>query len=233
MPNYLERYQAGEYEQVWQELLQLGAQVRSEPYSTEGWGVVGETMRRVRHNVEVLIPRLREIGYQFGDLSDTPGYWKHTPPLTPPPADAENYLEELEELVGALPLSLRGWALGVGEVSFLGYHPDWPDTFDIDPLHVDSLTDEGKLDYYRDMYEDWQAEAEEMGDEEMEPFAIEIAPDDYHKANISGGSPYSIAVPCENNIARQCSGGSSSNPWPSLARSIGSSCLGFPANKVA
>jgi hypothetical protein len=63
---YLERYLAGEYEQVWAELEALGAAVREEPLSSDALAVARETMRRVRENLEVLIPRLVKAGYQFG-----------------------------------------------------------------------------------------------------------------------------------------------------------------------
>jgi hypothetical protein len=63
---YLERYLAGEYEQVWAELEALGAAVREEPLYSDALAVARETMRRVRENLETLIPRLVKAGYQFG-----------------------------------------------------------------------------------------------------------------------------------------------------------------------
>jgi hypothetical protein len=64
--SYLERYLAGEHEQVWAELQALGAAVREEPLSSDALAVARETMRRVRENLELLIPRLVKVGYQFG-----------------------------------------------------------------------------------------------------------------------------------------------------------------------
>lgn len=63
---YLERYLAGEYEQVWDELQALGDAVREEPLHGDPLAVARETMRRVRKNLEMLIPRLVAVGYQFG-----------------------------------------------------------------------------------------------------------------------------------------------------------------------
>ncbi|HEX8996351.1 MAG TPA: hypothetical protein VF812_10000 [Ktedonobacterales bacterium] len=63
---YLERYLAGEYEPVWAELEALGAAVRDEPVYRDALAVARETMRRVRENLEALIPRLVKAGYQFG-----------------------------------------------------------------------------------------------------------------------------------------------------------------------
>jgi hypothetical protein len=49
--NYLERYQNGEYEQVWKELQDLGEAVREEPTYSQAKEVAAETMRRVRWHV--------------------------------------------------------------------------------------------------------------------------------------------------------------------------------------
>jgi hypothetical protein len=63
---YLERYVAGEHEPVWAELQALGAGVRAEPLYSDALAVARETKRRVRHNVEALIPRLEAVGYALG-----------------------------------------------------------------------------------------------------------------------------------------------------------------------
>jgi hypothetical protein len=64
--SYLERYLASEHEQVWAELVALGEAVRDEPVYSDALAVARETMRRVRWNIETLIPCLIAIGYQFG-----------------------------------------------------------------------------------------------------------------------------------------------------------------------
>jgi hypothetical protein len=61
----LRRYQAGEHEAVWADLVALGAAVRKPPYAEDAWAVARETMRRARHNVELIIRRLDQLGYQF------------------------------------------------------------------------------------------------------------------------------------------------------------------------
>lgn len=66
MRSFLERYEGGEHEQVWAELVALGAAVREKPLYTDALAVAHATMRRARHNIELLIPRLVAIGYQFG-----------------------------------------------------------------------------------------------------------------------------------------------------------------------
>jgi len=46
--SYLERYTNGEYEQVWDDLLALGAKVREGQVYPDALAVARETMRRVR-----------------------------------------------------------------------------------------------------------------------------------------------------------------------------------------
>jgi hypothetical protein len=66
MERYLTRYQQGDCEQVWEELYALGPAVRQGDLYPDAEAVALETMRRVRHNIEVVIPRREEIGYEFG-----------------------------------------------------------------------------------------------------------------------------------------------------------------------
>ena len=61
----LHRYLAGEYEHVWADMTALGPRVREAPHFDDAWAVARETMRRARHNVELIIRRLDQIGYQF------------------------------------------------------------------------------------------------------------------------------------------------------------------------
>jgi len=64
---WLDRYQAGEHEIVWAEMTSIGPDVRSKPYLEPAWAVAQETMRRARHNIETIVRRLDQIGYQFWD----------------------------------------------------------------------------------------------------------------------------------------------------------------------
>jgi hypothetical protein len=170
---YLERYLSGEYQQVWADLLAQGAQVHEEPLYSDAWAVACETMRRVRANIERMIPRLVQIEFRFGyervlreilhepmGTDDWRGYlevleWSRAqPPVFMPARLADEYhdsivslgldelgpemsdpgvaapdmrtnIEELDRLVGPLPLALRAWYSEVGAVNFYGYHPNW------------------------------------------------------------------------------------------------------------
>jgi hypothetical protein len=70
MATFLDRYLGGECVAVWRELASLGKEVRNKRYAADASAVARETMRRARHNVEILITRLDAIGYRFMALKD-------------------------------------------------------------------------------------------------------------------------------------------------------------------
>jgi len=105
---------------------------------------------------------------------------------TPPPPDIHDQIVSFEREFAVLPLSLRTFYEVVGEVNLIGSHPALAPAdraITPDPLVVYAL-DEGALEY-----------DEEADEEAGRPSAITIAPDDLHKANVSGGDAYEMAVP--------------------------------------
>lgn len=184
--NYLERYLNGERQQVWNELVDLGPQVRQEPYLSQATEVTAETMRRVRRNCERLVSRLNALGYIFGTYPDGCGSFTSGALVLPDEASFSS-LAELETRCGPLPLSLLGFWQEVGSVDFVGMHPTWPKA--LDPLVVGdpgvALLD---LDEWEELIEDGEVEASDV-------FEASLSPDDLHKDNISGGAPYSVALP--------------------------------------
>ena len=179
--NYLERYRQGEHEQVWRDLQALGPAVRREPHYTQAREVAAETMRRVRRNCERLISRLGALGYVFDTFPD--GSHRHYPaePLTPPSDAMRADCAEVEAEAGPLPLSLVAFWQEVGAVDWVGMHPAWPDG--LDPLVVDPP--EGALSSLFG-YEEEEGEAGRF---------VDLAPDDLHKDNVSGGNPYGMRLP--------------------------------------
>jgi hypothetical protein len=210
----LKRYLTGEHEQVWADLVALGPDVRQPLYSADAADVARETMCRVDANVRTLVTRLQTLNYRF----KTKGRWldeysahtesilelpgvadsKHAGRLresvrrreeqrrpadyelkahVPAGPNAARDIEQIEELIGPIPLSLKAFYEIVGEVDLIGYH----DTIsaEADPLVVFPL---------EAMWRDCRAEIAEDG-------RIPIAPDQFHKANISGGGPYEMALP--------------------------------------
>ena len=180
MGGWLERYVAGEYVPVWTELSGLGADLRAEGMWTEAVEVARETMRRARTNVERLLELLPARGYEFWGGPQAPVF-------LPPPADIGAQLDRLEGRIGRLPFSLRCWFEEVGLVNLMGRHPDWRFEY-TDPLVV-----EAPVAHIESEYELWDAERGTEWD--RGPFVVDLAPDFLHKANVSGGAPYAMAVP--------------------------------------
>lgn len=114
MSGYLERYLAGEYVQVWQELVALGDGVRQDPIYSDARAVAQETMRRARYNIDLLVVRLKKMGFDFHDPSDV---------FTPTSKAQLEDLELFEQEVGYVPLSIRAWIEQVGTVYFMGTYP--------------------------------------------------------------------------------------------------------------
>jgi hypothetical protein len=45
------------------------------------------------------------------------------------------------------------------------------------------------------LFEVWEDQKNEPDPDLIEPFYIELAPDDLNKMNVSGGSPYGVELP--------------------------------------
>jgi hypothetical protein len=216
MSSFIDRYQQGECEQVWAELQALGERVREEPLFPDAMAVAHETMRRVRHNLELLVPRLSELGYRFGYMS-LPGIrdLQHPQVLALPVSDVKEKVAELERQCGILPLSLRAFYEVVGEVNLVGEPPkawhDWlsvPDDIDalyVDPIDVALRTIEPWAKVYGSVDpEEWDLpgpDEEDLCDSRAyfalprDCWLVPLAPDEWHKYDISGCGGYDIAVP--------------------------------------
>ncbi len=163
--NYLDRYLAGQ-----QEL-----------HYSSAWKVALETMSRVRRNCERLLSRLNELRYFFGNYPDGSKVSVSLGAWVPPSGNSRDDLEELEQLAGPLPLSLKAFWLEVGSVDLVGMHPSW--RAGLDPLVVNPP--EAAI---------YELETSEI-DPESGQFKASLAPDDLQKVNVSAGSPYAIGLP--------------------------------------
>ncbi|HEY8714664.1 MAG TPA: hypothetical protein VIM00_04745 [Candidatus Acidoferrum sp.] len=173
LPLY-DRYAGGEREKVWKELVELGGAALGEKHAADALAVAYETMERAQLNVRTLIQRLRSADYKF-----------QSEPHTPPDSHIWKTLQKLQKATGLLPLSLRAFYHVVGSVDFMGTHPALDPkgaAFAPDPLVVYGAED--ALQQFDDF------EPDEGGG-----MQLILAPDDLHKANVSGGDPYSISVP--------------------------------------
>jgi hypothetical protein len=172
---FFDRYMDGEYH-IWEELIALDVSVRNDPYAADALAVAYEIMSRVDRNIRTITNRLSGMGYVSVEGK----------PHHPPGPATFKLIALLEKQAGALPLSLRAFYDVVGAVDLMGEHPTLapPDeSVTPDPLVVNSI-DEAleQLD-------------EDGADSDNGQFRIVVAPDAFHKANISGGEPYEIGVP--------------------------------------
>ncbi len=191
--SYLERYLKGEYQQVWAELLALGSQIQHEPLASEALAVTTETMNRVKHNIALLKQRLYTLDYKF--VADDPNWG----------GELEKYLLEktwlntisvLEKAGLTLPISLEVFYELVGSVDFRGSHPKLS-------KYSGFYDSEVGLGVFSDPLVVWPPDSDDIEeyrcynipDESLNSgYCLEIAPDEIHKANISGGSPYYIML---------------------------------------
>jgi hypothetical protein len=174
-----ERYVAGEHKAVWSELWARGADVRTDPLAADALAVAYETMHRVRDNVTKIVARLAAMGYQFTTPEGRARSRDDAHVL--PNARTAKRVQRLEKEAGALPLSLRAFCEVVGAVDLIGRHPSLAPargSVTPDPLVVAGV-------------EELLSEVGAWEDDDV----LALAPDDLHKANVSGGDPYAIAVP--------------------------------------
>ncbi len=212
---YRERYLRGEYAQVWDELIALGSYVREKAIYPDAWAVARETMHRVRFNVDdILIPRLSEIGYEFGYGWLEPKYAEfgrtQGPVRTPPPPNILRLLDSFEQKMGPIPLSIRAFYQEVGGVNLSGFLPRRPLVTMPDgtscPLFQAAIAGrdcQGPDPFYvygpqgQDFF-DAVIELNKNDDPESDgPLAdgLPIAPDSCHKINVSGNGGYTIHIP--------------------------------------
>jgi hypothetical protein len=182
------RYQNGEHESVWRDLLALGAAVHEPLYAEPARIVVRETMRRSRHNVELLVSRLRELDYEF--------YGEDSEPFRPCTPEEEQALAEPDADGLWVPLSVAFWVKEVGWVDFAGSHPALSFMDD----------DEGKPGVYTDPLEltcwnlvDLSREWKRRSAGSRKPVRLEMGADAKSKARFAAGweasGAYSVVLP--------------------------------------
>lgn len=189
MTTYFQRYQGGDYETVWLELIALGSDIRTdEILFRDAEAVAMETMQRVRQNVLELIAQLRKSKYIFTAFSKK---------YQPPAKNIKTYIQEIERKVGSMPLSIVAFMSIVGSVDFTGYFPE-PDEYGHawgQAALPDPLVFQYPRSFFRSSFQEWSSNVADFGVNKIGEFALEFAPDEYHKAAISGGVPYSIKLP--------------------------------------
>jgi hypothetical protein len=161
----------------------LGAKIREPSLFPDPYAVAKETMTIARRNVELLVARLTKVGYRFNCPESV-----HVAPTEDTPKE----IEQIEARLGPLPLSLRAFYEVVGSVDFV---QSWK-----------------QLIHYHKKERDSATEIEVLGEEDplvVAPLSLIgdekpkrggrvyfcFAPDEFHKANYSGGENYHVWVP--------------------------------------
>ncbi|MGZ3715369.1 MAG: hypothetical protein ACXVA4_08120, partial [Ktedonobacterales bacterium] len=120
--------------------------------------------------------------------------WEHAISALPSHRAIIDLLNELEQIAGTLPLSVRAWYEEVGEVNFVGHYSTWEKLISpkgtegvvlhvLDPFVIQPI-DTGTLHYFR-----------RQADLGNVPRHLSLAPDEYLKYYMSGGGPYTIELP--------------------------------------
>lgn len=137
-------------------------------------------------HIGTLARRLPELGYRFADPSNAfPG----------PEPGTDQAIARIEREVGPLPLAIKLFWRNVGSVDFTWPHGRWdvpeypwqgceyPDPLFVCPPSRAILDLEAFLS---DQEERLRCNY---------PYLVEIAPDQFHKENVSGGVCYNLSVP--------------------------------------
>ncbi len=175
MVTLADRYKAGDRDAVWADI--RGGRASPEDSSA----VLDLVMGGVADAVDLIVHRLDGAGW----------CWAY-PEMrrTLPNDDDVAAVVAIEQRLGPLPLALRSCLLQVGEVWLCGTLPGWPSptyTFDdlagypvmADPLVLPSAR------YMLQELTDWDSDEWVQS---KRPWRFAFAPDELHKANISGGT---------------------------------------------
>lgn len=142
--------------------------------------VLSTQIEQIGSEIQRLITRLSSLGYVFECPEDMlPGVEPGT----------EEAIARIEAEIGAIPLAIKLFWLKVGSVDLSGAHPGWDGCEYPDPLIVFPPS------YALYEVEDFLIDREEGRIASHELCEIPVAPDFLHKANVSGGPPYSVSVP--------------------------------------
>ncbi|PRX15834.1 hypothetical protein CLV67_12274 [Actinoplanes italicus] len=180
------RYRDGDHRGVWRDLGAVDA--LDDVWRAEAEQVAELTMERVRRNASSLTAALIACGWPVIDKQALSG----------PADDVEDLLRELEQITGSpVPPALAAYWRIVGTIDLVPrgtwnapFPPGVPEQLAVaDPLEITDLS----TAWFS--VEEWQEESEDLHPEIVGPLEITIAADYLHKANISGGAPYSVWLP--------------------------------------
>jgi len=140
---------------------------------------VAQRIERIHSHLLQRRQRLETLSYRFQ---------RPDAALPGPNPQVNQALVRLEREVGCVPLALQLFYRRIGSVNFAGQHPEWKGCEYPDPLVVFPVA--FVLEELEVFLGDREAHVEAFGG-----FRLPIAPDRLHKANVSGGMHYNIALP--------------------------------------
>ena len=180
------RYENGDHQGVWRDLAAVAH--LDGPWYAEAEQVAVLTMERVRRNALNLTTALIARGWPVSLEQALPG----------PAPDVEDRLRQVEEITGAaVPPALAAYWRIVGTIDLVPretwdapFPPGVPEQLTIaDPLEIIDLS----TAWFS--VDEWHEQSSELHPELVGPLELTIAADYLHKANISGGAPYSVWLP--------------------------------------
>jgi len=184
--DFLTRYRAGELA-VWGELVaHAGAIAEHADLHAEATAVARELMRRVRHNTDVVRATLTASGARVTD-DDAPATAVDLAPLVARCGRLPIAFAAMLEVAGSLRLVPAGddrYDYGTSSLERDGIR-----LLELDPLELDGL------DVIGYAIDDHDQRLEGSHPDIVGPLVLDLAPDYLHKQNVSGGPPYSIALP--------------------------------------
>ena len=197
------RYLNGSYQEVYDILVARKEEVFEPPFAEEALLIARAMMKRVRYNLELLVLRLQNINYQFGEglwtsfddlsLEEQVTIEKEMPILGTPTSETSAKIQVLEHLTGPLPLSLRCWYEIVGSINLIGLFESSLDTnlsleygCILDPVFMYSLDTALQMVQGYTMDDVWKNDP-----------TLALAPDNYYKYGFSGSRTYSVQLPCK------------------------------------
>ena len=187
-----DRYINGQTEQVYQDIYALGQDAFLPNNLPDIKKVLTETFQRVAFNLDLIYAELRNVNYLF----KTEFEYNFQRPLHIPLPDTDTLLKKLDKAVepyGFVPLSLKYFYKIVGGVNFVwDYETNenfmWAMADPIQVASLDALVNEVADDDWKENMQDY------LSDNENENVVLELAADDLHKDNVSGGPPYSLEI---------------------------------------
>lgn len=193
-----DRYLNGQTEQVYKEIFALGQDAFLPIYLTDIENVLTETFQRVAYNLDVIYKELKEINYLFKTNPEN----NFEKPLHKPIPETEFLIQQLDNAVkpfGYVPLSMKYFYKIVGGVNFVwDYETNEDFMWEMaDPIQIVSL--DAVVETVTDEY--WEEDIQQYVDDENFGNAfLDLAADDLHKDNVSGGQAYAIQITKEPSI---------------------------------